>query len=69
MILRDGMYYAGFLDGRPEWQHRRTPETQMDADTAEKVMQQLRGLGFVGMEVRLFTPRAQQRRKRQDADA
>jgi hypothetical protein len=57
IIARDGRYYAGFFDGKPTWSRTRTPETQFDADIAERIAQQLKGLGFVGVEVQLYQPR------------
>jgi len=74
VITRDGNYYAGFLEGRPVWQHRRGPETQFDADTADKIMLQLIALGYVGIELKMYRPRMRahsgrsMKRARADAD-
>jgi len=61
VIERDGEYYAGFSDGRPVWQVKRRPETQFEGAVAEKIVQQLTGLGFTGMELKLYQPRVRTR--------
>lgn len=57
VIERGGRFYSGFFDGRPIWTETRRPETQFDGDLAEKIVQQLVGMGFVGCELKLYKPR------------
>jgi hypothetical protein len=61
VIERDREFYAGFVDGRPVWLTQRRPETQFDAELAEKIIQQLRAAGYSGMEVKLYQARVRTR--------
>lgn len=54
VIARDGRYYLGFFDGRPTWSKTRAPDTQFDADVAEQIVRQLKGMGYSGVEVQLY---------------
>ena len=71
VIVRDGFYYAGFLEGRPVWDTMRRPETQFDGDTAEVILRQLLALGYSGCELKLYQKRlrAQGRRGASAANA
>ena len=63
VIERDHEFYAGFSDGRPLWLSQRRPETQFDAELAEKIVQQLRACGYTGMEVKIYQARPSKRAK------
>lgn len=54
VIERDCEYYAGFCEGKPVWARKRIPQTQFSADTAEKIIQQLIGLGYRGLQLHAF---------------
>jgi hypothetical protein len=40
-------FYAGFVEGRASWSGTRNRAAQFASEESERILQQLRGLGFV----------------------
>jgi hypothetical protein len=61
VVMRDGEYYACFVEGVPVWRRTRT---FFEREEAQRIARQLVALGFAGAEALEFHPSAMKRGRR-----
>ncbi len=52
IVNSEGLLYAGFVEGKPQWRRVKRDDMMMDDDMADRVVSQLSQLGFEDIKKR-----------------